>query len=405
MRSALVFGFAATFIGTIVGGGMMEGALRAYAALDRTFGRDFRQFDPMAVQIEPNAAFGYRQRPNATFHYANGTVAHSNAMGFRGPEVAQTPAPGTVRIILLGGSTTHGFGVNDDQTIDAYMRTIYQQKHPEGRVEVVNLAFDGYDSYQMLQRLESDGLRLHPTVVVLNEGINDVRNAQFPNLADPDPRTLIWEPELARLRLEATRGPKLWTRLKHYCYIARIPGYLRDKLAERRVDRSRQRQAAHAASQVQAVESDALPRNPPYGDAAKIFSRHMAQMISLSLARSAAVLLSTPPSDLRDVAPTAISSRTYWVINARVTQAYRDTLAARLLALESSERAQGHAVRYIAPVVPRDDYLDDCHLTAEGNRVVAAALVDQIDTLLARQKPISRRRVTADSAAMTPGHG
>ena len=59
----------------------------------------------------------------------------SNALAYRGPEC---PSPGTVRIILLGGSTTYGYGVNDDQTIDAYMRSLLPEHYPGRHFEVVN---------------------------------------------------------------------------------------------------------------------------------------------------------------------------------------------------------------------------------------------------------------------------
>ena len=391
MRRSVIFGLTASAIGLLVGFGLMEGALRVYAATSDTFGTGIRQFDPMAVQIEPHGTLGYRQRPNATFHYANGMVAHSNSLGYRGPEVAVQPAPGTIRIILLGGSTTHGFGVRDNETIDAYMREIFRTKHPGIPVEVVNLAFDGYDTYQMLQRLQSDGLRLHPTVVVLNEGINDVRNAQFPHLEDADARTLLWESDLARLRAEERSGPTLWTSIKHYSYMARAPGYVRDQLAQRRASQARRVQSDRVAASMVRKGTDTLPHDPPYQDAAAFFERHMARMTEISLKQGAAVLLSTPPSALRTYATTATSSRTYWIINAWVTQAYRDTLAERLRALTSTERAQGHAVGYVAPVVPTPLYLDDCHLKPEGNRLVAATFVDQIDALLGARQVASQQ--------------
>jgi len=385
VRRTALLAAAAVTMGLLVGLCLMEGVIRIYAATNHSFGTGIRQFDPMAVQIEPHGRLGYRQRPNATFHYANGSVATSNSLRYRGPEVAPHPDSGVVRIILLGGSTTHGFGVADDQTIDTYMRAIFREKYPARRFEVVNLAFDGYDAYQMLERLRSDGLRLHPTVVVLNEGINDVRNAQFSNLRDADPRTLIWESVLARLRAEQERGgPTLWTRLKHYSFVARTPGYIRDQLARRHQEEVRREQASRAAASMDAGDGNAgASVGALYWDAANFFERYMRQMVALSIDGGAAVLLSTPPSALRTYAPTATSTRTYWIINARTTQIYRDTLAARLRSIASTEQSLGRRVLYVAPTVPPPLYLDDCHLKPEGNRMVAAMFVDAIDSLLA----------------------
>jgi hypothetical protein len=226
---------------------------------------------------------------------------------------------------------------------------------------------------------------------VLNEGINDVRNAQFPRLKDADPRTLLWESDLARLRLEKVQGPSLWTRLKHYSYVARTPGYLRNQLAERRTNSARRVQSDHVAASMVQEGTDTLPHDPPYPDAAAFFERHMVQMTNLSVKQGAAVILSTPPSALRTYAPTATSARTYWIINAHVTQAYRDTLAERLRRLAAHDRAQGQPVSYVSPTVPSDAYLDDCHLTPDGNRIVATRFVDEIDALLGARQVASQQ--------------
>jgi len=138
------------------------------------------------------------------------------------------------RTILLGGSTTHGFGVANDQTIDTHMREILAERFPGIRSEVVNLALGGYDSYQVFERMRSDGVGLAPDVVIVNSGINDVRNAQFSDLRIPDPRTLIWEGNMQRMREEAERGgPTLWARVLHHSYAARLPGLYLENLTRK----------------------------------------------------------------------------------------------------------------------------------------------------------------------------
>src|SRR5688572_18911071 len=105
--------------GCLVGLAITEGAVRLFARLDKSTGARLRAFDPYAVQIEPHGVFGYRQRANAVFHYpTTGMVAAANALGYRGPEVSVGPKPEVFRIVLLGGSTTHGWGVKDNETID-----------------------------------------------------------------------------------------------------------------------------------------------------------------------------------------------------------------------------------------------------------------------------------------------
>ncbi|MGH7620242.1 MAG: SGNH/GDSL hydrolase family protein, partial [Gemmatimonadaceae bacterium] len=358
-------------VGIVIGFVLMEGTIRLYARIDPTFATGMRQFDPLGVQIEPLGRLGYRQRPNGVFHYGNRTVAHSNSLGYRGPEVSRTPDSGVVRIVLFGGSTTHGFGVTDDETIDAYMRAIYRQRDPSHRYEVVNLGFDGYDSYQDLERLRSDGLPMRPTVVVFNAGINDVRNARFQNLADPDPRTLIWEPVLARLRADAARGrPEVWSIIKHYSFVARTPGYVRNQLAQRSRQLGRRRVDQQLEDSLPAQTALASSDEPRYLAAADQFERHVREMVRLSLEQGVKVVLSTPASALREYPPNAVSDRDYWIANAKMTQDYRDELDRRLRLIDTEEEARGDAVRYLSATVPFADFLDDCHLKPEGNRMV-----------------------------------
>ena len=160
-----------------VGAVLTEAGLRMYAHVNESFGHVYRGFDPLYSQVEPHGTIGYRQKPNSTFRYRNGTTATSNAMGFRGPIVLIPKPPGIFRIVLLGGSATHGWAVEDDETIDAYMRKLLSKRHQGATFDVVNLAFDGYDSYQLVERLRTDGLQLDPDLIIVNSRINDVRNA------------------------------------------------------------------------------------------------------------------------------------------------------------------------------------------------------------------------------------
>lgn len=348
---------AALLVGSLLAAAVLaEGALRALAAAGNRLARQVAAVDPYAIKIEPHGAFGYRQRPGAVLLYSNGTRATANAEGFRGPEVAIPKPSGTFRIILLGESSTHGWYVNDNQTIDAYLRELLAADRPDLRLEVVNLAYDGYDAYQMWQRLLDDGVRLQPDLIVVNAGANDARNAKYPGLGDPDPRTLIWEADLRRLRDEvARRGPTLWTRLKHLSFLARLPGVVREDLARRRTGG---RQAG---------------THGPYPDAANNFERNLERIADIAHRLGVPLLLSTPPSALAlPDAPSHMPPRDYWLRDAATTQRYRDTLATRLRGLAARRAAAGQPVRLVSHRMPGRLFLDDVHLTPEGNRAMAA---------------------------------
>jgi hypothetical protein len=113
----------------------------------------------MGVLFAPHGEHGYKQRPGLIQHYPNGTRANWNRFAYRGPEVDTAKRRDVYRIVLLGGSTTHGYAVDDHETIDAYMRSILGDRYRDRRFEVVNLALGGYDSYQLFERMRTDGRR------------------------------------------------------------------------------------------------------------------------------------------------------------------------------------------------------------------------------------------------------
>lgn len=344
-----------------------ELGLRAYAGLNINFGERLRQYDLLSVQIEPMGPYGYRQRPDATFHYRNGTVATSNALGYRGPIVAIPKPRGTIRVVLVGGSTTHGWGVADSQTVDTYMRRDLAGRFPGHHVEVVNLGFDGYDSYQDYERIRTQGLKLQPDVIIVNAGINDVRNARFSHLTDHDPRTLLWAETVSQLRAEmAHGGPPFKARLKHDLYIARFASMIREILRRRR----------------EAVLEDAHPIKPNWG-ALDYFERNLRRIAALAADSGIALLVSNPPSALPMNYPdTATSMKGYWIKDAAVTQQVRDSLDARARSLVSDLKGRGQRVAYVAHHLAPTMFLDDAHLNPAGNDAEAAEFSAAVGAIL-----------------------
>jgi len=326
LGTALLLMLALAFAGALA-----EVSVRLYAGLNPTFGQRLRGLDVLTAKVEPHGDFGYRMKPLETIRYKNGTEANTNAMGFRGPLVTVPKPQGTYRIILLGGSTTHGWQVNDDETIDAYMRELFAVEYPTLAIEVVNLAFDGYDAYQLYERLRSDGLRLDPDVVAVNSGINDVRNAHYPDLADPDPRTILYLGLLSVQRDIARRGhPTLWLWLKHFSYSARLPALIRASIEERRAPAGRRALA----------ERRTVAPNP---EAADRFEQNLWRIVDLLKSRKVLILFSTPPSSLAvEYLPSDTSGISYWLDDAMTTQLYRDTLAARARSVAEKLAADGY---------------------------------------------------------------
>jgi hypothetical protein len=203
-----------------------------------------------------------------------------------------------------------------------------------------------------------DGIRLTPDLVIVHSGINDVRNAQHPDLADPpDPRTLIWEQVMQQMREESKHGPSLWTLTRHYSYLARMPGYVLELL--------RQRQGLHS---IQVTE--------PHDSAIEYFTINLVRTIALASNAQAAIVLSTPPSALNmRNKPSDPIEKSYWIKDAGTTEAYRRRLGARMEEIAQQERALGRRVGHVAHSLRLEQFLDDAHLTSAGNKTVAQNLV------------------------------
>jgi lysophospholipase L1-like esterase len=362
---------------------LAEGALRIYGRMASETGRRLAARDPNGALFEPYGNYGYRPKPGRVEHFKNGTRSLFNAMGYRGPLVSLDKPPTTLRIVLLGGSTAAGFAVKEDETIDAYLRGLLAERLPAVCVEVVSLAVSGYDSYQDFERFRVDGARLAPDLVIIHSGINDVRHAGIPDLsAPPDHRTLLWESALVKQREEMTTGPSLWTRVKHYSYLARLPGYVSDLL--------RQRKDFTAIRGV----------TEPYPAAVDYFETNVENTITLADQIGSAVILSNPPSALSfRNQPSDPIEKSYWIRDAGTTEAYRERLALRMQEIVQRDSVAGRRIRYVSHRLAPSDFMDDAHLTASGNATVARNLAEAVATLIT---PTGAQRSGGTHSCPTP---
>jgi lysophospholipase L1-like esterase len=162
--------------------------------------------------------------PAPSFIDENG-VQH-NTQGFRGPAVSRLPEQGVLRILCLGGSTTYGWmSPRSDQTYPAYLEEILNQAKPKGvrRVEVINGGIPSGTTAELLTHYHFKFHYFHPQIVVINPGGNDLRALVMPyyhpdysntrheiHLPDPFPpagRMLLHSRMVALLLIPLTQGP------------------------------------------------------------------------------------------------------------------------------------------------------------------------------------------------------
>ncbi len=132
-------------------------------------------------------------------------LRHSGASWWRTPTA--TPAPGGLRILLMGDSFAFGFYVDDDATF----ASLLSRRDPSSRVNVLNAGVPGYSSAQGFLYLRELLPRYRPHIVLLAFGTNDARDAAtrspsgYERLTDGD---LL---DALRAAIERPGGRDAWT--------------------------------------------------------------------------------------------------------------------------------------------------------------------------------------------------
>ncbi|RJP74928.1 MAG: SGNH/GDSL hydrolase family protein [Candidatus Zixiibacteriota bacterium] len=108
-----------------------------------------------------------------------------NNLGFRGNDLQIERAADGRRMVCLGNSCTLGSWVPDSNNVYTFiLEKELAARYGSQDIEVINAAIEGYTSLQMLQMWRKKARLLHPDVVTVYAGINDIVYA--PNKEDKD---------------------------------------------------------------------------------------------------------------------------------------------------------------------------------------------------------------------------
>jgi len=103
----------------------------------------------------------------------SGDTIQINSQGFRGAEFSIEKPFNTYRIIVLGGSTTFGTGVFDDQTIDFYLEREFAKNNFDFKVEVINAGLGGAWSKTETALIKEKLVNYNPDLIIAYDGWND----------------------------------------------------------------------------------------------------------------------------------------------------------------------------------------------------------------------------------------
>jgi lysophospholipase L1-like esterase len=130
----------------------------------------FTSIDPQEFAWTPHPYLVYYPTPG----YRKGNTFH-NSLGYRNDEFSFEKPVDVYRIVAIGGSSTYDVRIDDNEkTFTAQLEKLLKEKYGYQNVQVINAGVPGYNSWEMLINLEFRVLDLHPDLVVIYEGTNDV---------------------------------------------------------------------------------------------------------------------------------------------------------------------------------------------------------------------------------------
>lgn len=263
-----------------------------------------------------------------------------NSAGYRGPERPQPPAPGKLRIAIMGDSSTFGMGVCWDDTYGALLERALPN------AEVLNFGVIGFSAFQGEKLLEGRILSYRPRVILAAFGtVNELLPAgayevdtKFRITSQASPRAVLWHD-----RLNALRTFQLVERA-----LARKP------------DASIERRARDNWEKFTRGSRDYL-RNQSVAS----FERSLERIVTIGQSRGARVVLIGPPRRR------TVETRWPW---AKDYSAAIERVASRLNTPYWDARAAFRAI----PDSDERLFLDDFHPNIPGHQLYARFLAEKI---------------------------
>jgi lysophospholipase L1-like esterase len=130
-------------------------------------------FTALAMTLALLVSVGGLLAADVYYHHKLSRSAGLNVWGYRGPTVGRKKA-GERRVVVVGESTTFGYGVYWQETIPAYLEGMLNAQAPPARpVSVVNLGYNNEGAYSYQFTLE-DYEYLDYDAVIFYSGYNDL---------------------------------------------------------------------------------------------------------------------------------------------------------------------------------------------------------------------------------------
>lgn len=114
-----------------------------------------------------------------------------NSEGFRSPEFTKNKPDNTLRIFTVGGSTTFGVAVLDNQTYPAYLQSYYDESNLDINIEVINTGWGRLWSFHETNLIKERLLAFDPDLFIVFDGWNELVRQNL--LDEPNASPILWK--------------------------------------------------------------------------------------------------------------------------------------------------------------------------------------------------------------------
>ena len=153
---------------------LMELFLRVLFYHSKDFSMEMWKYAVAMKRSVPDPKLSFVHEPN-TEAFLMGHDVKINSLGLRDYEFSPEKPPGVYRILVLGDSTTFGWGVAMNETASKILERELNANPLPGyqQFQVINAGVGNYDTVQEVEYYKTRGRELHPDMVILVYFIND----------------------------------------------------------------------------------------------------------------------------------------------------------------------------------------------------------------------------------------
>ena len=300
-----------------------------------------------------------------------------NVWGYRGPVVGRKQ-PNEWRLLVLGESTAFGYGVRWDEAVPAYLEKLLNDSPtPGGRhVTVVNLAFNNQGAHSYKYEI-GDYAYLHADAVLFYSGYNDLsaNSAAFRH-SSPIFRATGYLPLLPMIVREKAMSMRYrnlddaYTK-KKTTFKPNITARATASALEAAVSIEESLENQFTSDSLQTVTDEAATEGTPCGPYWAHYCGEMYESIKLALSQGQRVLQVTQPSLKLRAEPMKLHEDQQKQLHTFLHQKFGDDPRIRFAAVSDAVDLGDPSLCY-----------DGLHLTAKGNRIIAAALAPAVRDLM-----------------------